>query len=694
MFRFKFTVRKKLLLLSIAVLCIPFAGFSYLRELEQYLRDSLETSLIDAAEAVAGPLHNQELLFPTTGEPADKTLFVHKLDHPVQLDGYTDDWLSYISWSDTYTSASATPEQGLSFRFIISRHQQYYYALLQVYDDDIVYRHADMPRAIDNDHVRLIFTGPEGILRDYYFSPADAGESSPFEMVVRYDEFGFESREIQYITNIRGVWRTREDGYQMELVVPVSAVGDRLGIIVNDVDDAEVREVVAAAGTAGSDTATAPGRILQSSPAIEGMIESYVRFDGRRIWVLDEYAQVLASAGKLQKELPTTSMNLLYNLILPPVHQRFSDDLSGASRLQGAEINDALSGIPTSRWRTSPDGKATIVSAAVPVRVDGKVKGLVVVEETTTNIQMQQRQAMAALFNNTLFVFLSVTLLLLIFATRLSIRIRRLEQDAHAAIDSHGRVRGTFQISNATDEIGDLSRNYASMLDRLKQYNDYLEKMAGRLTHELRTPIAVVQSSLEQLTDIDSADERQHYLDRARTGIARLNALVVRLGEATRLELALQSSAKEETGVTLLLENCLEGYRSAYPDVEFLLRLPSRNLTALLAPDLFVQMLDKLIKNAVDFRTGPGPVELILEIHQTGWALQVINYGPALPEKMEQQLFDSMVSVRTERHRQEPHLGLGLYIVRLIAEYHHGKVSAANLPGGDGVMFTVTFPLV
>ena len=60
---------------------------------------------------------------------------------------------------------------------------------------------------------------------------------------------------------------------------------------------------------------------------------------------------------------------------------------------------------------------------------------------------------------------------------------------------------------------------------------------------------------------------------------------------------------------------------------------------------------------------------------------------------MRERLFESMVSVRSGEQAREPHLGLGLYIVRLIAEFHGGRVAAANRDDGSGVEFTLHFPL-
>jgi len=71
----------------------------------------------------------------------------------------------------------------------------------------------------------------------------------------------------------------------------------------------------------------------------------------------------------------------------------------------------------------------------------------------------------------------------------------------------------------------------------------------------------------------------------------------------------------------------------------------------------------------------------------------VSNRGPRLPESMAGKLFDSMVSVRSGGGNGEPHLGLGLYIVRLIAEFHGGRAEALDREDGSGVVMRVRCPL-
>jgi two-component system sensor histidine kinase ChvG len=73
--------------------------------------------------------------------------------------------------------------------------------------------------------------------------------------------------------------------------------------------------------------------------------------------------------------------------------------------------------------------------------------------------------------------------------------------------------------------------------------------------------------------------------------------------------------------------------------------------------------------------------------------LTVANKGPALPAAMRGRLFDSMISMRETRAAGTPHLGIGLYVARLIAEFHGGSIAAADLPSGEGVALTVRFAL-
>ena len=136
------------------------------------------------------------------------------------------------------------------------------------------------------------------------------------------------------------------------------------------------------------------------------------------------------------------------------------------------------------------------------------------------------------------------------------------------------------------------------------------------------------------------------------------------------------------------LRRLLPTQPDAATDTEYLAgRLPRAG-----RPELIAQLLEKLLDNALDFTPDDGEIRLSLARTATHLCLAVTNQGSRLPATLPRQLFDSLVSVRP-KSSSSPHLGLGLYIVRLIAEFHQGQIDARNLEDGSGVTFELQLPL-
>ena len=427
-----------------------------------------------------------------------------------------------------------------------------------------------------------------------------------------------------------------------------------------------------------------------------------------RIWVVNRELRVLALAGSLKRKISGGNgagggaaaasgwQRLAGWIILRPTED-FDDAIATDALATGRDIVSAFQGAPGTRVRRTTDGRAVVVSAAYPIWNGDEVAGAVVVEETTNAILSLRSRALERLLWVTLIVFAVAALVLLAFATRLSQRIRALRDEAESAIDAHGRLAHLASGSDAGDEIGDLSRSFSAMLSKLAQYHGYLESMAGRLSHELRTPIAVVRSSLENLKLGGSPDDARVYIGRAEEGLARLNTILQRMTEATRLEQSLKAVDRERFDLAAVVRGCVDGYRLAYPGQLFELTVPQQGAMVEGSPDLAAQLLDKLAANAVDYSRAGEPIRVSLEREFDLARLRVENKGPLLPEEMRGKLFESMISVRGERRTDrpsgEPHLGLGLYVARLIAEFHGGTISAGNLAAGDGVQLSATFRL-
>ncbi len=432
---------------------------------------------------------------------------------------------------------------------------------------------------------------------------------------------------------------------------------------------------------------------------VNAILRGLERVSGR-IWVVNRELKLLALAGSLKPQAApedgdgaTRLWRDILARIVPRPAEDFDEALDADVLATGREIAHALLGAPATRLRASADGRAVIVSAAHPIWSRDDVVGAVVVEETTHSILAVRSRALERLLLTTIVVFALAAAVLLGFATRLSNRIRRLRDEAESAVDARGRLKRLTAGSQAGDEIGDLSRSFSAVLEKLAQHHGYLESLAGRLSHELRTPIAVVRSSLENLKLEQEPAQRQVYLERAEEGLARLSRILTRMSEATRLEQGLAGEVRRRFDLAAVTRECVDGYRLAYPEREFELQAPAQAFAVDGSPDLFAQLLDKLVANAVDFGRPGTPVRIALARDGHAVRLTVTNAGAPIPDAVRGRLFESMISARAERAGSEPHLGLGLYIARLIAEFHGGSIAAENLADGSGVSLRLTFPL-
>jgi len=197
-----------------------------------------------------------------------------------------------------------------------------------------------------------------------------------------------------------------------------------------------------------------------------------------------------------------------------------------------------------------------------------------------------------------------------------------------------------------------------------------------------------VSSSLENLEHEPLNEASLGYTARAREGADRLRRILSAMSEASRVEELMAHADPEQFDLRTVLESTTNAYRDVYQNRHFAFNCTTETAQANGSPELLIQMLDKLVDNAVDFSSDGDTINLTLDNDDDMLLISVTNPGPELPERMRTQMFDSMVSMRGGENSR--HLGLGLYVARLIAEGHGGSISADNVDGG--VCFTVAIP--
>jgi two-component system sensor histidine kinase ChvG len=710
--KFTLGLRTKIILLSSSLLILPWLGYQYLQEMEHFLRQGQEQTLIGTTQAVATALHERPELFNEQASflndvDAGNDLYAYQLGQAINIDGLLNDWQEnqqqrfFYGQKQVRFQTDKNTENPISFTQRLGKRNGYLYAYFQVMDKKPVFRDINSPEMDQNDHLIIALSNPQGVLQRYIVSVTKSGWFNAYSM----PDLGADINELQREKRIQGFWKSTDAGYTIEFRLPLEMLGNKLGFALHSVSDPKTRRVDSIISTSNTRNLADLGTVLVPSSEIDRILKG-MSHTKSRIWVVDRHQRVIAKSGDIlqadgvwasdqpQPESQWLSLlDPLYALILSPPPTVFIDDLKDATRLKSHFIEQALKGQLQSNRRLSKDNKVMILSAAHPIMAGKQVIGIVVAEETTNGILTLRNKAFKKLFNVLVGIILIGALLLFLFASNIAHRIRKLRNQADNAIDSQGRIVAPFSPSCSTDEIGDLSRGLSDMVNRLGQYHHYLEQLAAHLSHELRTPVAVVRSSLENLALLPQNENNKKYIKRSQQGINRLNRILTSMSEATRIEQSLQQCEKQRIIFNDLVNGCVQGYQMTYPVFHFQLSLPQQPLQIVADPDFMVQLFDKLTANAMEFSKTENTIEITLKIEGRFAFLVVSNTGPLLPGKLTDQLLNSMVSVRTEKSQDKTHLGLGLFIAKMIAEFHQGEIMIQNRQDRLGVDVLLSLPI-
>jgi len=597
-----------------------------------------------------------------------------ELVEPIDVDGSCADWHGIdldpagACWSvgvsfdraELLARDSEAYDPGdFSFTIRTGTREHYLYVFVHVVDDEITFRRRGFD---EGDQLRLVVSvpreggasllarfvvalerGTEGKVTTYQVDRAWRREL-PAPARLPWGEYQLKPHRRPY-----GVWRPVAGGYTLELRLPLRTLGPgwreaQLGLAVvdNDLRGSNDRLLMwVVPQTQGTLTLQAPGAraFRRAWPDLD------VNQGQRQLAVFDirwrELFSTFAASAQPGEELLARAAALI-------------DGLDGEG-VAAAE----------------PDG--TLAAARV-VDESGEVVGFVIERGTApaslprlTAILQESPLTAAILAGALLLLFL-----LLAYTRRLSRRIL-------ALVDHPDGDR------DADDEIGELSRRLSDLIERDRAHREYLEQLPRILGHETLGPLGVVKMYIDDLDERDLLGHEARH-ERARRAIHSIENLIEDLREATSLEQALERGERIEVDLIDFLRDYFTTCR-VDSDGALQIELPDTRFHTVVIERRIEQLLDKLLDNAADFSDG-SPVRVSVVCDETEVRIRVENRGSQLPDgPSDEQLFAPMWSGR--KRTTERHLGLGLYVARVIAEHHGGAIRAWNADG-DHVIFEVT----
>jgi len=323
----------------------------------------------------------------------------------------------------------------------------------------------------------------------------------------------------------------------------------------------------------------------------------------------------------------------------------------------------------------NPGGTAALYVAA-PVRVSGKIAGVLTVIKPTVNIAAFMDVAMQQIFRISAISLAAAIILSLGASIWVNQQVSRLTRYAN---DVREGLRVPFP-KLAPTELKTMGVAFEKMREALAG-QAYVERYVEALTHEIKSPISAIRGAAEILEDASLPDDkRAHFLANIQSETHRIQELIDRMLKLTELEARRALGSRSPVQLAALARTIVEGAEPTLlkkhlrVDVEI-----APEITVSGDPLLLHVALSNLVQNAIDFSAENGRIAVTAAKAGDNVELCVDDEGPGIPEFARARLFEKFFSLeRPDTGKKST--GLGLNFVKEVAALHGGTIDVSNLP--------------
>jgi two-component system sensor histidine kinase QseC len=249
------------------------------------------------------------------------------------------------------------------------------------------------------------------------------------------------------------------------------------------------------------------------------------------------------------------------------------------------------------------------------------------------------------------------------------------------------------RLAGAPDELHPLLLEINRLFGRVRHSRDNEQRFTADAAHELRTPLAAIKTNLQVLQRARSADEREEFIAALGASVERATRLVNQLLALARLDPQAQETALALGDLAQLLAQQAAQWQALAAPYRLSLAVNVAPAPCALDADSLQMLLRNLVENALRYTPAPGAVEISCGVEGGRSYVRVADTGPGIAEDMHERVFERFVRlVQVESATQLPGSGLGLSIVRRIAERHGADIVLGAGLQGRGLAVTLLFP--
>ena len=345
----------------------------------------------------------------------------------------------------------------------------------------------------------------------------------------------------------------------------------------------------------------------------------------------------------------------------------------------------------TSLSRSAPDGLSWTT-------IDGQRWRLFVLWDAPRQLQLlvaeptSHRDDISSRFFYKIAVFGALLAALAAFVIWWSInRVFRVLRDSAGEVAARTpNDLGDVSLQGVPSEVHPLLLAINRLFGRVRHTMEYEQRFTADAAHELRTPLAAIKTNLQVLQRARNPSERDEFIAGLGISVERASRLVDQLLTLARLDPqagpALQRQAMD---LASLLAEDKESWQALCAQRRLALQVDLQAAPCLLEPDSMRMLVRNLVDNALRYTPAPGSITIACGRQDGASFLRVQDTGPGIPAELRERVFERFVRL-TGAHL--PGSGLGLSIVRRIADSHQASITLGEGENHQGLAVTVRFP--
>lgn len=331
------------------------------------------------------------------------------------------------------------------------------------------------------------------------------------------------------------------------------------------------------------------------------------------------------------------------------------------------------------------------ISAIGNVRL-GRFKGFIQLEHPLKSFQYTKSYILTAMLLFSVCALLLSGLIGYILASYLLKPLKDLKKTMDDVV-AHGFEKELSIKYDARDEIGELIIVYESMMAKLKNSFEQQQQFMADASHELRTPVQVVEGHLSLLNRWGKKDPEvlQESLGIALREVQQMKTLIDEMLELARGE---QMKDLPPTNIVEHAKEVIEELVQVYPTAYIEHELPDvRKIHVIISSNAYQQIIRNILINAIRYSAEPPQVRISYDLKSGEVMIHVHDQGIGISPEHVSKIFDRFFRVDTARSRDLGGSGLGLSIVKMLVENARGSITVTS-EAGKGSIFTVILPLV